>query len=94
MPTPTPRNPIRPARGNFSDLQANILNLFDGELCYAVDQDRLYANENGTLVPVGTGAQSGSDALATFIQNPQVGESLNYNGAEWVNGGIQDGGNF
>ncbi|MAH29316.1 MAG: hypothetical protein CL959_01365 [Euryarchaeota archaeon] len=93
MPTPTPRNPIRPARGNYSDLTANIQNLYDGELAYAIDQDRLYMNENGTLVAVG-GANPASDPLNYNIQNAVAGESLNYNGAEWVNGGVQDGGNF
>ena len=93
MPAPTPRNPIRPARGNYADLSANVVNLYDGEICYAVDQDRLYVNENGTLIPVG-GASATSDALNYNIQGAVAGESLNYNGTEWVNGGIQDGGNF
>ena len=94
MPAPSPRNPIRPARGNKIDLQTNIANLYEGELCYAIDEDRLYVNENGTLIPVGSGASAGSSILTTNIQNAVAGESLNYNGTEWVNGGVQDGGNF
>lgn len=93
MPAPTPRNPIRPARGSYADLSANVLNLYDGELAYAIDQDCLYVNEGGTLVPIG-GAQVGSDLLNYNISNAQYGESLNYNGTEWTNGGVQDGGNF
>ena len=94
MPTPTPRNPIRPARGNKIDLTTNIANLYEGEICYAVDEDRLYVMENGQLLPVGSSSTSGSDLFNTNILNAQVGESLNYDGAEWVNGGPQDGGNF
>ncbi len=94
MPIPSPRNPIRPARGNKIDLTTNIANLYEGELCYAIDEDRLYVNENGNLVPVGSGASAGSDILTTEINGAQVGESLNYNGSVWVNGGVQDGGSF
>ena len=94
MPAPTPRNPIRPARGNKIDLTTNIANLYEGEICYAVDEDRLYVMENGQLLPVGSSSTSGSDLFNTNILNAQVGESLNYDGAEWVNGGPQDGGNF
>lgn len=93
MPVPSPRNPIRPARGDYADLSANILSLYDGELVYAIDQDRLYVVENGTLVPVG-GAHSTSDPLNFNIQNAVIGESLNYDGTEWRNGGVQDGGAF
>lgn len=94
MPAPTPRNPIRPARGNKIDLTTNIANLYEGEICYAIDEDRLYVIENGQLMPVGSGSSAGSDLLNTNIINAQVGESLNYNGAEWTNGGVQDGGSF
>ena len=94
MPTPTPRNPIRPARGNYADLSANVLNLYDGELCYAVDQDALYAVENGVLVRINATNTGNSDSLTTNIISAQAGESLNYDGNFWVNGGPQDGGNF
>lgn len=53
MPVPSPRNKILPARGNFSDLSANVASLLDGEICYAIDQDQYYQNEGGTLVSVG-----------------------------------------
>lgn len=94
MPAPSPRNPIRPARGNKIDLTTNIANLYEGEICYAIDEDRLYVVENGTLIPVGSGSAAGSDVLSTNIQSAAVGESLNYDGTNWVNGGVQDGGNF
>ena len=91
MPVPSIRNPIRPARGDYADLLTNVASLYDGELCYAIDQDRLYVVENGTLVPVGGGT---GDPLNHNIQNAVAGESLNYNGSEWVTGGGQDGGSF
>jgi hypothetical protein len=94
MTAPSPRNPIRPARGNKIDLTTNIANLYEGEICYAIDEDRLYVVENAVLVPVGSGSAAGSSLLSTNIINAQLGESLNYNGVHWVNGGIQDGGSF
>jgi len=53
MPVPSPRNAVKPARGDYSDLSTNISSLKDGEICYAIDQDQLYINESGTLVPAG-----------------------------------------
>lgn len=53
MPVPSPRNAVKPARGDYSDLLTNISSLKDGEICYAVDQDQLYIVENGALVPAG-----------------------------------------
>lgn len=94
MPTPSVRNPIRPARGDYADLAANVLNLYEGELCYAVDQDVLYAVEGGALVKINATESAGSDALNTNIISASPGESLNYDGSFWVNGGPQDGGNF
>jgi hypothetical protein len=94
MPTPSIRNPIRPARGNYSDLLTNVADLYEGELCYAIDQDLMYIVEQGTLQAVNSSSIAGSSALITNITNAQHGESLNYDGANWVNGGVQDGGNF
>ena len=94
MPAPSIRNPIRPARGTFADLSTNVANLYEGELCYAIDQDRLYVLEDGVLVAIGAGAVVGSDAVITNAVGAQAGDSLNYDGTHWVNGGVQDGGNF
>jgi hypothetical protein len=94
MPTPSIRNPIRPARGNHSDLVANVADLHEGELCYAVDRDLLYVVEGGSLQPVNQVSVPGSDPLTTNVNGAQPGESLNYNGSQWINGGPQDGGNF
>ena len=99
MPVPSPRNPIRPARGNFTDLQGNVASLFDGEICYAIDQDALYINENGTLTPVAGGNNGGGATLLGQLNdvdqtNVQNGEALIYNDGSWKNGGNMDGGNF
>ena len=44
---------ILPARGNYSDLAADVASIADGEICYAIDQDQYYQNEGGVLVSVG-----------------------------------------
>ena len=92
MPVPSPRNPIRPARGEIADLQANVANLYDGELAYATDEDRMYVKENNALVAI-SGLSKG-DAVTTNIVSAQNGEALVYDSGEWVNGGNMDGGNF
>jgi hypothetical protein len=93
---PNPRNPIRPARGNYVDLAGNIASLYDGEICYAIDQDQIYINENGTLVPVG--ANLGNSTISSLsdvdIASVQNGEALIYNDGSWKNGGDMNGGAF
>jgi hypothetical protein len=96
MTVPSPRNPIRPARGNYTDLAGNISHLYDGEICYAIDQDQIYMNENGSLVPVG--ANLGLSTLSSLgdvdIAGVVDGEALVYNSGSWKNGGNMDGGSF
>jgi hypothetical protein len=81
MPVPSPRNSIRIARGNYSDLLTNVSEIGEGELCFALDQDKFYSKSGGSLFEVGKGT-----ALATLgqIQDVDVagavnGESLQYN---------------
>lgn len=93
MPVPSPRNPIRPARGNKADLLTNIANLFEGELCYAIDEDRMYVVEGGALVAITSGPSSG-DVAPVEIISAVAGEALVYNQGKWRNGGNMDGGNF
>lgn len=91
MSVPSPRNPIKPARGNYSDLASNVSSLENGEICYAIDQDQLYVVENGSLVPA-----SGSLANLTdlTISTPSNGDALIYNNGSWINGGALNGGAF
>jgi len=55
---PSPRNKILPARGNFADLNSPtaLAALADGEICYAIDEDRYYQVENGVLVAASSSA--------------------------------------
>lgn len=92
MPVPSPRNPIRPARGLKADLDTNVADLYEGEICYALDEDQLYVVEGGVLTPVG--GQHEGDPLVSNINSAQSGEALIYNGNNWSNGGSMDGGNF
>lgn len=49
MPTPSSRTPIRVARGTYSNLNTSILDLQEGEICYATDQNKVYVVEGGAL---------------------------------------------
>ena len=81
MPVPSPRNSIRIARGNYADLNSNVNEIGDGELCFALDQDKFYSKSGGVLVEVGKGT-----ALATLGQIADIdvagvsnGQFLQYN---------------
>lgn len=60
MTVPSPRNPVRPARGYYAWLLADQANLPEGELFYVQDQNTLYVKEGGALVPI-----VGSGTVAT-----------------------------
>ena len=50
-----------PARGNYAHLLAELGSLADGEICYALDQDKLYVREGSNLVDVsGSGGGGGA----------------------------------
>ena len=49
MATPSTRTPVRIARGTYSDLNASILDLLEGEACYATDENKIYVVEGGAL---------------------------------------------
>lgn len=50
MPIPTPRNPIRPARGTLAALTTNLANIVEDEILHATDSGKLYAKRSGALV--------------------------------------------
>ena len=50
MPTPATRTPVRLARGTYSNLNASIADILEGEAVYATDQDKVYVKEGGALV--------------------------------------------
>ena len=76
-----------------ADLQTNIANLYEGEVVYATDEERLFVVEGGVLVAVTAGAATG-DVMNTNINNAVAGQALIYNNGQWRNGGRMDGGNF
>ena len=51
MTTPTTRTPVRIARGTYANLNASILDLLEGEICYATDENQTYVVEGGALTP-------------------------------------------
>ena len=88
MPVPSPRNSIRVARGNYADLLANVNEIGEGELCFALDQDRFYSKSGINLVPVGGGTELYSidqlgDVDITTVP-AEAGQVLGYNGTAWV----------
>lgn len=115
MSAPAIRNKLLPARGNYSDLDANVGSLLDGEICYAIDQDQYYQKEGTVLVSVGATKPQGlladtalqpldniseltndagyitqANGIEGFpeiiVTDPVNGQSLVYDGGDWVNG--------
>lgn len=87
MATPQNRIPVRIARGAYADLNASILDLYEGELCYATDQDKLYVVESGVLVASKTGEITGLDdvpGVDLTTSPPAAGEHLEFDGTNWV----------
>ena len=88
MPVPSPRNSIRIARGNYADLAASATEIGEGELCFAIDQDRFYSKSGASLVAVGGGTELYSIALIGDVDPSGVvdGQVLVYSSSEgkWI----------
>jgi hypothetical protein len=66
MTTPTTRTPVRIARGTYANLNASILDLLEGEICYATDQNQTYVVEGGALTPTYDPDTAKVDVAQTF----------------------------
>lgn len=101
MTTPSPRNPIRIARGSYADLLASIDDLKEGEVCFAKDTNTLYVKEAGTLV-VPSGGISIENLIDVNASAKVAGSVLYYDGSNnrWTGSNVNtlisltDGGNF
>lgn len=80
MTTPATRTPVRIARGTYNDLNASIADLYEGEICYATDQDKLYVKESGSLVST----QANLSGYVATSSIGQVGGVQGYNAANAV----------
>ena len=69
MPTPTNRTPIRIARGTYSNLNASVADIQEGEAVYAIDQNRIYVKEAGVLV-------STQADTSAFLDSGDIGVSV------------------
>jgi|7_EtaG_2_1085326.scaffolds.fasta_scaffold00380_3 hypothetical protein len=71
MGVPSPRTPVRVARGTYSVLNTNKASLEEGEVCYATDENRLYIKEGGNIEASTTAADATKANLsgATFTGN-------------------------
>lgn len=69
MPTPTNRTPIRVARGTYSNLNASVADIQEGEAVYATDQNRIYVKEAGVLV-------STQADTSAFLDSGDIGVSV------------------
>ncbi len=94
--SPDDRSSIKPLRGTFAALTANLENINEFEICYAIDTQQIYMKQFGSLVAVG--ANLGTSTLTSLsdvdINTVVDGDALIYNSGQWRNGGDQDGGNF
>ena len=86
MATPQNRVPVRIARGTIADLTASLADLYEGEVCFATDEDKLYVKEGGVLVTPSTGeiTSIGDIPDVDLSLAPSTGDFLSYNGASWV----------
>ena len=85
MPLSSPRYILKPLRGTYAALAANVADIQDGEICYAIDQDRHYQNEGGILVPVAASKEQGALADAALQPGDNVSDLINDAGYLEVN---------
>jgi len=72
MAITVPRFRILPLRGTYAALLAEIDEINDNEICYAIDQDQYYQKEGNLLVQVGATKVQGAKA-DTAVQPVQLG---------------------
>jgi len=80
MATPATRTPIRIARGTYTNLNASIADILDGEICWATDEDKIYVKDGGSLVATMlTSSDIGSTVQAydaTILKSADIGTSV------------------
>lgn len=87
MAVPSNRVPVRVARGLKAALDANLVNLLEGEIVYAKDEDQLYVVEGGVLVAMGADLATSvlgdlSDVSAVAATDGQI-LTWNNTAGEW-----------
>jgi hypothetical protein len=76
-------NTIKPKRSNTASKVPNTSELVSGELGVNMADRKVYINNGTSVVQVGAGVLSAlGDVILT---SPTSGQSLSYNGTEWVN---------
>ena len=93
MTTPTSRTPVRIARGTYANLNASILDLQEGEICYATDQNTTYVVEGGTLTPTADPDTAVTDVAQTFTA-AQRGEITTLTSGATVTPDFSDSNNY
>jgi len=76
-------NIIKPKRSNTAGLTPTTSNLASGEMGVNMADQKMYINNGTSVVQIGAGNLSGLDDVA--ITTPTSGQSLSYNGTNWVN---------
>ena len=77
-------NIIKPKRSNTAGLTPTTSNLTSGELGVNMADQKVYINNGTSVVQIGAGNLSGLDDVS--ITSPTAGQSLSYDGTNWVNG--------
>ena len=93
MTTPTTRTPVRIARGTYANLNASILDLLEGEICYATDENQTYVVEGGALTPTYDPDTAKVDVAQTFTAG-QRGEVTTLTDAATITVDFADSNNF
>ena len=76
-------NILKPKRSNTAGLVPTTTNLTSGELGVNMADQKMYINNGTSVVQIGSGKLSGLSDVA--ITSPSSGQSLSYNGTNWVN---------
>lgn len=77
-------NIIKPKRSSTLGKVPTTSDIVDGEIAINSADKKIYTNKAGTITQVGAGDLSGLGDVV--ITSPTNGQSLTYNGTNWVNG--------
>lgn len=91
MPTPATRTPVRIARGTYSALIASIADILDGEICWAMDRDKIYVKEGGSLVATMLGVEDiGVTVQAYDADTAKLDVAQTFTAAQTFSSGASD----
>lgn len=79
-------NTIKPKRSNVAGNTPTTTNLISGEMGVNMADQKIWINNGTTVVQIGAGKLSAQSDVAAL--NPEVKDSLVWDGSKWINASL------